>query len=87
MKALGLLVSTKKHDGVQVSINLTDYRQTPFADVLGAVFAEARKHNMEISGTELIGLIPAAAVVGKINNIPIHKLISPHQILENRSPR
>jgi len=87
VKALGFLVSTKKHDGVQISINLTDYQQTPFADVLGAIFAEARKHNIEISGTELIGLIPAAAVVGTVNNIPIHKLISPHQILENRSAR
>ena len=87
MKALGLLVSTNKHDGVQVSINLTNYQQTPFADVLDAVFAEARKHDIEISDTELIGLIPAAAVVGRVRNIPIQKLIAPDQILERRSPQ
>lgn len=87
VKALGLLVSTNKHNGVQVSINLTNYQQTPFADVLDAVFSEARKHDIEISDTELIGLIPAAAVVGRVRNIPIHKLIAPDQILERRSPQ
>ena len=85
VKALGLLVSTDKHDGVQISINLTDYRQTPFAVVLDAVFIEAGKYNVEISETELIGLIPAEAVVGRVRNTPIRKLISPDQILESRS--
>lgn len=87
VKALGLLVSTNKHDGIQISINLTDYQQTPLAVVLDAVFSEARKHDIEILETELIGLIPAAAVVGKVRNIPVHRLISPNQILENKSPQ
>ena len=84
VKALGLLVSTNKHDGVQISINLTDYQQTPLADVLTAVFEESEKHNVEISETELIGLIPADAIIGTARNIPIRQLIAPNQILENR---
>jgi len=84
VKALGLLVSTTKHDGVQVSINLTNYQQTPLAEVLTAVFKEAKNFSVKISGTELIGLIPADAVVGTARHIPIQKFIAPKQILENR---
>ena len=84
VKALGLLVSTTKHDGVQVSINLTDYQRSPLADVLTAVFEEAKNYAVKISGTELIGLIPADAIVGTARNIPIREFIAPNQILENR---
>ena len=84
VKALGLLVSTNKHNGVQISMNLTDYKRTPLAVALNAVFTEASKHKVEISGTELIGLIPAEAVVGNVRNMPIDKLIAPNQILESK---
>ncbi len=84
VKALGLLVSTTKHDGAQISINLTNYQQTSLADVLTAVFDQSEKYNLEISGTELIGLIPADAVIGKARNTPVRLLIDPNQILENR---
>ena len=87
VKALGLLISTKNHDGSQISINLTNYQRTPLADVLNVVFQEAEKLEVEIAGTELIGLIPADAVVGKARNTPIRKLITANQILESRLPK
>ncbi len=87
VKALGLLVSTTKHDGVQISINLTNYQQTPLAEVITAVFKEASDFSVAISGTELVGLIPADAVVGAAQNIPIQTFIAPNQILENRLKR
>ncbi len=65
-------------------MNLTDYKRTPLAVALNAVFTEASKHKVEISGTELIGLIPAEAVVGNVRNMPIDKLIAPNQILESK---
>ena len=52
--------------------------------MLTAVFEEAKNYAVKISGTELIGLIPADAVVGTARNIPIREFIAPNQILENR---
>ena len=68
-------------------MNLTNYQRTPLADVLNEVLEEAGKLEVEIAGTELIGLIPADAVVGKARNTPIRKLIAAYQILETRLPQ
>ena len=60
LKALGLAL---EHTGqVQVSMNLTDYRTTSMADVFRAVDAEARRAGAAIAGSEIIGLVPRAAL-------------------------
>ena len=55
VKALGLALESRGI--VQVSINLTDYEQTGIDQVYAAVSSEA-----EVLGSELIGLIPRAAL-------------------------
>jgi glutamate formiminotransferase len=55
VKALGLKLESRGI--VQVSMNLTDYEQTGIDEVYAAVAAEA-----EVCGSELIGLIPQAAL-------------------------
>ncbi|MBY0507517.1 MAG: glutamate formimidoyltransferase [Bryobacteraceae bacterium] len=55
VKALGLALATRGI--VQVSMNLTDYEVTGIDTVYAAVEAEA-----EILGSELVGLIPRAAL-------------------------
>ncbi len=55
VKALGLALESRNI--VQVSMNLTDYEQTGIDQVYAAVAAEA-----EVLGSELIGLIPRAAL-------------------------
>ena len=55
VKALGLALVSRGI--VQVSINLTDYEQTGIDQVYAAVSSEA-----EVLGSELIGLIPRAAL-------------------------
>ena len=55
VKALGLALESRGI--VQVSINLTDYAQTGIDQVYAAVSSEA-----EVLGSELIGLIPRAAL-------------------------
>jgi glutamate formiminotransferase len=55
VKALGLVLASRGI--VQVSINLTDYEQTGIDEVYAAVSAEA-----EVAGSELIGLLPRAAL-------------------------
>jgi glutamate formiminotransferase len=60
LKALGLPLA---HTGqVQVSMNLTNYRVTSMAEVYRAVLAEAVAAGAAIAGSEIIGLVPRAAL-------------------------
>jgi glutamate formiminotransferase len=60
LKALGLPLA---HSGlVQVSMNLTDYRTTSMAEVYRAVEREAARAGAAIAASELIGLVPRAAL-------------------------
>lgn len=62
VKALGLALA---HRGVaQVSMNLTDFGRTPVQTVFDAVEREANARGVRVLDSELIGLIPEAALVG-----------------------
>ncbi len=61
VKALGLRMTEREGAPVQVSMNLTDYQQTSIATAVARVTQEAATHGIEVSGTELVGLAPAAA--------------------------
>lgn len=58
VKALGLLVGGR----AQVSINLTDYRQTSLLTVVETVRREAETLGTHIHHAELVGLIPREAI-------------------------
>lgn len=49
---------------VQVSMNLTNHRETPLRRAFDAVKNEAAKYGVEILESELVGLIPEAALQG-----------------------
>jgi glutamate formiminotransferase len=57
VKAMGVVANGR----AQVSMNITDFQQTPMSKVQATVAEIARKHGAVISGGELIGLIPEAA--------------------------
>lgn len=59
VKALGLLVGGRG----QVSMNLTDFRTTSIHLAVEAVRAEAQQAGVDIHHSELIGLIPQAALL------------------------
>ncbi len=59
VKALGMLVEGR----AQVSMNLTDYERTPVARVVELIRREAERYGVSIHHTELVGLIPQAAIV------------------------
>jgi glutamate formiminotransferase len=50
----------------QVSMNLLDYRRTSIADALAAVEAEAARRGARVVDTEVVGLVPEAAVCGTL---------------------
>jgi glutamate formiminotransferase/glutamate formiminotransferase/formiminotetrahydrofolate cyclodeaminase len=60
LKAIGVELASRGL--VQVAMNLTDYQVTPIHTALEAVKAEAAKHGIEVAGSELIGLVPQAAL-------------------------
>jgi len=60
VKALGLPLAARGQ--VQVSINLVDFEITPLHSVWEAVSERCRRMGVEIAGSELIGMIPAAAL-------------------------
>ncbi len=59
LKALGLLVGGR----AQVSMNVIDFRQTSLFTIMEALRAEARRQGAAVTQTELVGLVPRAALI------------------------
>ncbi len=62
VQALGMLLESKNI--AQVSMNLADYEVTSIRTVFDAVRKKADEHGVDILESELIGLIPGAALEG-----------------------
>lgn len=82
VKALGLPLAHR--NVAQVSMNLTDFATTSVQTVFDAVQAEARKHGVDVLESELIGLIPAAALAGTTPEALRLTGFTSSQILEHR---
>jgi glutamate formiminotransferase len=59
VKAMGVRLTP---DVVQVSMNLTNYEATPMYVAFDAVRREAERHGVAVRGSEVIGLVPQAAL-------------------------
>lgn len=60
VKAMGVPLASRGF--AQVSMNLTDFEQTPVHRVFEAVRTEARRYGVEVAGSEIVGLIPRKAL-------------------------
>ena len=69
---------------VQVSMNLTNYEKTPIFRVFEAVKREAERYGVTILESEIIGLIPSAALNATAEYYLQIAAFSPDQILENK---
>ena len=54
---------------VQVSLNVEDWRAAPLHEVVAAVEREARARGLDVSGSELVGLLPAGAAVAAAGSL------------------
>lgn len=80
VKAMGILV-----DGLaQVSMNLTNYRQTPIARVVEFVRREGQRYGVGIHHCELVGLIPQEALTDAAVWYTQLDQFAPDQVLEHR---
>ncbi len=80
VKAAGFLVDGR----AQVSMNLTDYRQTPIARVVETIRREAARYGVAIHHSELVGLIPQEALVDAAVWYIQLDGFKPDQVLETR---
>jgi glutamate formiminotransferase len=69
---------------VQVSMNLTNFEETPIVSVFDAVKREANRYGVPILESEIIGLVPAAALESSAVSYLQLARFGPDQILENR---
>jgi len=60
VKAMGVALADRGI--VQVSINLTNYEKTPIYRVFELVKREAARHGVSVLESEIVGLVPAAAL-------------------------
>jgi glutamate formiminotransferase len=82
VKAIG--VDLRSRGLAQVSLNLTDFEQTPIHAVFGAVKKEAAAEGVTIAHSELIGLIPRAALEAASGHDLLFENFSDTQVFENR---
>jgi glutamate formiminotransferase len=67
VRALGLRLPLAGH--VQVSLNIEDWRAAPLHEVVAAVEREAQARGLEVTGSELVGLLPAGAAVAAAGSV------------------
>lgn len=80
VKAIGLLV-----EGLaQVSMNLTDFTITPISQVQELIRSETKRYHASIHHTELVGLVPQAAIADAARWYLQLDPFTPEQILETR---
>jgi glutamate formiminotransferase / formiminotetrahydrofolate cyclodeaminase len=82
VKAMG--VDLRARHLAQVSINLTDFEQTPIHRVFEMVKREAERYGVTIVGSEIVGLIPKRAIELTADFYLQLENFSPAQVLENR---
>ena len=82
VKAMG--IALEERGIVQVSMNLTNYEKTPMFRVFEAVKREAERYGVAVLESEIVGLVPAAALVGTAEHFLQLTSFKPDQVLETR---
>lgn len=82
VKAMG--VDLKSRGLAQVSMNLTDYEQTPISVAFELVKREAERFGAGIAGSEVVGLVPQSALDSAAEYYLKIENFRPEMIFENR---
>jgi glutamate formiminotransferase/formiminotetrahydrofolate cyclodeaminase len=82
VKSMG--VELKARNLAQVSINLTDFEQTPMHRVYELVKREAKRYGAVPVGSEIVGLVPKKAVEMAADYFLQLENFSPSQVFENK---
>ena len=82
VKSMGILLASRNL--AQVSINLTDFEQTPMHLVFETVRREAERYGVPVVGSEIVGLIPKKAIELSAEYFLRYENFRPELVLENR---
>jgi glutamate formiminotransferase len=82
VKSMGVMLGSRNL--AQVSINLTDFEQTPLHLVFETVRREAERYGVPVVGSEIVGLIPRKAIEMAAEYFLRAENLSPQLVLENR---
>ena len=82
VRALGLRLPRAGH--VQVSLNVEDWHASPLHEVVRAVEREASVRGLSVTGSELVGLLPAGAVTAAAGSAIALRSLDPSHVLELR---
>ena len=82
VRALGLDLPRAGH--VQVSMNVEDWEAAALHEIVARIAAEAEARGAEVSGSELVGLMPAGAAVAAAGAVLRIEGFDPSRVLELR---
>ncbi len=82
VKAMGVALDGR--DAVQVSMNLTNYEKTPVFRVFDMVQREAARYGVSVLESEIVGLVPAGALLATAEHYLQLTGFSSQQVLENK---
>src|ERR1700689_4524348 len=82
VKSMGVTLASRNL--AQVSINLTDFEQTPMHLVYETVRREAERYGVPVVGGEIVGLIPKKAIEMSAEYFLRFENFRPELVLENR---
>ncbi len=82
VKSMGVMLGSRNL--AQVSINLTDFEQTPLHLVFETVRREAERWGVPVVGSEIVGLIPKKAIEMAAEYFVRFENFRPELVLENR---
>ena len=82
VKAMGIPLADR--GVVQVSMNLTNYEKTPIFRVFEVVKREAARYGVNVLESEIVGLVPAAALVATAESVLQLERFTADQVLETR---
>ena len=82
VKSMGVMLASRNL--AQVSINLTDFEQTPMHLVFETVRREAERYGVPVVGSEIVGLIPKKAIEMSAEYFLRYENFRPELVLENR---
>lgn len=84
VKAMGLIVDIDGRKVAQVSMNMTDFTKTPLFRVMETIRNEAARYGVAITGSEIVGLVPAQALIDSAEHYLQLTGFSNAQVLETR---
>ena len=82
VKAMGVMLEDRRL--AQVSMNLTNYQKTPVFRVFEMVKREAERYGVSVLESEIVGLVPSAALMSAAEYYLQIEGFSAHQVLENK---